>query len=97
MNYIFIIIGIILILGGAFVLLQVEKIRIRANALFLEAEKYVDDEKLEYVAKNLYHRLPSYIVFFFSYSSFKVIVQKIYDKTRLLAKDLLNDGKFNGE
>ena len=97
MNYIYLTIGIILILVATYVLLQIKSIRDRANALFLEAEKYIDEDKLNYVASNLYNRLPAYVCFFLSYESFEVIVQKIYDKTRKLAKDLLNDGKFNGK
>lgn len=97
MNYVYLIIGILLILLGCYILLQIKAIRNRANALFLEAEKHIDEDKLNYVASNLYNRLPSYICFFLSYESFEVIVQKIYDKTRELAEDLLNDGKFNGK
>ena len=97
MNYVYLAIGIILFLIAVYVLLQIKVIRDRANALFLEAEKNIDEDKLNYVASNLYNRLPGYITFIVSYGSFEVIVQKIYDKTRVIAKDLLNDGKFNGE
>lgn len=95
MNYIYLTIGIVLILVASYILLQIKSIRNRANALFLEAEKHIDEDKLNYVASNLYNRLPAYICFFLSYESFEVIIQKIYDKTRAIAKDLLNDGKFN--
>ena len=97
MEYVYLIIGIIVVLIGCYILLQIKAIRDRANALFLEAEKHIDEDKLNYVASNLYNRLPSYITFILSYGSFEVIVQKIYDKTREIAKDLLNDGKFNGK
>ena len=97
MNYVYLAIGIILFLIAVYVLLQIKVIRDRANALFLEAEKNIDEDKLNYVASNLYNRLPGYITFILSYGSFEIIVQKIYDKTREIAKDLLNDGKFNGK
>lgn len=97
MEYVYLIIGIIVVLIGCYILLQVKAIRDRANALFLEAEKHITDDKLEYVASNLYNCLPSVVRLFLNYEGFKVIVQKIYDKTRKIAKDLLNDGKFNGK
>ena len=97
MNYVYLIVGIILILGATYVLLQIKSIRDRANALFLEAEKHITDDKLEYVASNLYNCLPSIVRLFLNYEGFKVIVQKIYDKTRKIARDLLSDGKFNGK
>lgn len=97
MNYVYLAIAIVLGLIAGYILLQIEKIRNRANALFLEAEKHIDDDKLEYVASNLYDRLPSVIRLFLSFEGFVIIVQQIYDKTRNLAEDLLNDGKFNGK
>ena len=97
MNYVYLAIAMILILIAGYILLQIEKIRDRANALFLEAEKHIDDDKLEYVASNLYDKLPNIIKLFLNYEGFKVIVQKIYDKTRRIARDLLSDGKFNGK
>ena len=36
------------------VIIKVEKVRNRANALFLQAEKYVTEDKLQYVCDNLY-------------------------------------------
>lgn len=97
MEYVYLIIGIIVVLIGCYILLQVKAIRDRANALFLEAEKHITDDKLEYVASNLYNCLPSVVRLFLNYEGFKVIVQKIYDKTRKIARDLLSDGKFNGK
>ena len=77
------------------VIIKVEKIRNRANALFLEAEKYVTNDKLEYVCDNLYTYIPGAFKLFISDELFKEIVQKIYDNTRNLARDILDDGKFN--
>ena len=97
MDYVYLVIAIILVLIAGYILLQIEKIRDRANALFLEAEKHIDEDKLNYVASNLYDRLPSIVKLFLYYEGFKVIVQKIYDKTRKIARDLLSDGQFNGK
>ena len=97
MNYIYLIIGIILILLGLYALLQIKKIRNKANALFLEAEKNIDEYKLQYVSSNLYDSLPYYIRIFLNEEGFTAIVQKIYDRSRKLAKDILSDGKFNGK
>lgn len=97
MEYVYLTLGIIVILVGCYILLQIKAIRDRANALFLEAEKNITEDKLEYVASNLYECLPSVVRLFLNYDGFLVIVQKIYDKTRKIAKDLLNDGKFNGK
>lgn len=97
MEYVYLTLGIIVILIGCYILLQIKAIRNRANALFLEAEKNITEDKLEYVASNLYECLPNIVRLFLNYDGFLVIVQKIYDKTRKIAKDLLNDGKFNGK
>lgn len=97
MNYIFIIVGVALVLLGIYILLQVKSIRNKANALFLEVEKNVTDAKLEYVASNLYDFIPIIARVFISYDCFVKILQKIYDKTRAIAKDVLNDGKLNGK
>lgn len=97
MEYVYLILGIIVVLIGFYILLQVKVIRDRANALFLEAEKNITEDKLEYVAHNLYDRLPSIVKLFLNPEGFTVIVQKMYDKTRKIAEDLLNDGKFNGK
>ena len=59
MEYVYLITGIIVVLIGCYILLQVKAIRDRANALFLEAEKHITDDKLEYVASNLYNCFPS--------------------------------------
>lgn len=80
------------------VIVKVEKIRNRANALFLEAEKYWSGmDKMHEVATSLYYSrfMPSIAKFFISEEAFEVILQKIYDKTRKAAKDILDDGEFN--
>ena len=97
MEYAFTIIGSVVILIGCYILLQVKVIRDRARALFLEAEKNITADKLNYVTFNLYSKFPKYVTFFLPYASFKVIVQKIYDETRKVARDVLNDGKINGK
>ena len=77
-----------------FVIIKVEKIRNRANALFLQAEKYVTEDKLQYVSDNLYDYVASTFPFlgmFVKGELFKKILQKIYDSTRNLAKDLLDN------
>lgn len=95
-----------LIIGGIalivfiilFVIVKVEKIRNRANALFLQAEKYVTEDKLQYVSENLYEYVTSTIPLigmFIKDELFKEIVQMLYDNTRNLAKDLLDDGELN--
>lgn len=77
------------------VIIKVEKVRNRANALFLQAEKYVTEDKLQYVCDNLYSYLPSVAQIFINDELFKRIVQGLYDKSRKLAKDLLDDGTLN--
>lgn len=92
-----------LIIGGialaVFILfiaiIKVEVLRNRANALFLEAEKYVTEDKLEYVCDNLYIYIPAIAKMFIDEKLFKEIIQMIYDNTRKVAKDLLDDGKLN--
>ena len=94
----YIIIGGIAIAVFIFFLLiiKVEKLRNRANALFLEAEKYVTEDKLQYVCNNLYVcYLPNVAKKFISQDLFTEIIQKLYNSTRSLAKDLLDDGKRN--
>ena len=76
-------------------IIKVEALRNRANALFLEAEKCLDVGKLEYVCKNLYTYIPSVVKLFVNEELFRQIVQMIYDHTRQLAHDLLDDGKMN--
>ena len=97
MEYVYTSIGVVLALIAIYVLLQVKSIRDKVQALFLEAEKNIDEDKLEYVACNLYDRLPAIVRLFISLGGFMIIVQKIYNKTRKLAKDVLSDGKFNGK
>ena len=43
----------LLVLVGLLIIIKVEKIRSRANALFLEAEKYVTEDKLQYVCDTI--------------------------------------------
>ena len=81
-----------------FVIIKYDKVRNRANALFLQAEKYVTEDKLQYVSDNLYQYVTGTIPLigiFIKDEAFKQIVQKLYDETRDLAKDLLDDGKIN--
>lgn len=96
----YILMGVIALLVFAVLLLiiKVEKLRNRANALFLQAEKYVTEDKLQYVSDNLYEYLTSTVPFigmFIKDELFKEIVQMLYDNTRGLAKDLLDDGELN--
>ena len=93
----YIIIGIIALIVFVFLLLiiKVEALRNRANALFLEAEKNITDDKFNYVCANLYLYTPSFIKLFFSEEAFQELVQKLYDSSRELAHDLLDDGKRN--
>lgn len=96
----YLIIGVIalLVIVGLLLIIKVEKIRNRANALFLQAEKYVTEDKLQYVSDNLYEYVTATIPFigmFIKDEAFRTIVQKLYDETRMLARDLLDDGKRN--
>lgn len=93
----YVIIGIIALIVFLMLLLviKVEALRNRANALFLEAEKNITEDKFNYVCDNLYKYIPNIVQLFISEDSFRNIVQVIYDHTRELAKDLLNDGKRN--
>lgn len=96
----YLIIGAIalLVIVGLLIIIKVEKVRNRANALFLQAEKYVTEDKLQYVSENLYEYVTSTIPFigmFIKDELFKEIVQMLYDNTRNLAKDLLDDGEIN--
>ena len=70
------------------------KLREKKDALLLDAEKTDEDgnTKFEYVCSNAYEYVPSYFKVFISESSFRVLVQKLYDKLRDLAKD----GKIDG-
>lgn len=79
-----------------FLIIKVERLRNRANALFLEAEKHVTKDKLEYVCNNLYvYYLPNVAKKFIGQDLFTEIIQMLYDKSRKIAKDLLDDGKRN--
>lgn len=77
------------------VIIKVEVLRNRANALFLEAEKYVTEDKFRYVCDNLYGYIPAVLKLFVNNELFEEIVQMIYDNTRKIAHDLLDDGKLN--
>lgn len=93
----YLIIGIIAVIVFFIMLLivKVETLRNRANALFLEAEKNITEDKFNYVCENLYDYVPAVIKIFITDDTFVEIVQKIYDSTRQLAHDLLDDGKIN--
>lgn len=96
----YLIIGAIalLVIVGLLIIIKVEKVRNRANALFLQAEKHVTEDKLQYVSDNLYEYVTSTVPFigmFIKDDLFKEIVQMLYDNTRNLAKDLLDDGELN--
>lgn len=93
----YVVIGIIslIVFIVLLVIIKVEKLRNRANALFLQAEKYVTEDKLQYVCENLYKYIPSIVQVFINEELFEKIVQKIYDNTRKIVHDLLDDGKAN--
>ena len=93
----YIIIGVVALIVFIVLLaiIKVEKLRNRANALFLEAEKNITDSKFNYVCANLYVYLPSFAKLFISDEAFRELVQKLYDSSRELAHDLLDDGKRN--
>jgi hypothetical protein len=87
------------------VMIKVKQVRDRVLALFLQAEKYVTEDKMEYVCENAYNfistlsiagiQIGSIVTFFLKQETFNEIVQRMYDKTRSLAKDILDDGKIN--
>ena len=84
----------LLVLVGLLIIIKLEKVRNRANALFLQAEKYVTEDKLQYVSENLYEYVTSTVPFigmFIKDELFKEIIQKLYDSARNLAKDLLDN------
>lgn len=96
MEYIIVVSVALAIAIFLFLIIKVETLRNRANALFLEAEKYVTEDKLQYVCSNLYtYYLPNVAKRFVGAELFNEIIQKLYDSTRKLAKDLLDDGKRN--
>ena len=78
----------------AFYLVCQTKLREKIYALLLDAEKTDDDgnTKFEYVCSNAYEYVPSCFKVFISESTFRALVQKLYDKLRDLAKD----GKIDG-
>lgn len=89
------IIAIVVLMGVlAFYLVCQTKLREKIYALLLDAEKTDEDgtTKFEYVCSNAYEYVPSCFKVFISESSFRVLVQKLYDKLRDLAKD----GKIDG-
>ena len=73
------------------IIIKVEVFRNKANALFLEAEKYVTQDKLEYVCSNLYGCLPNVLKMLMDERFLKEVIQTIYDHTRKIAKDILDD------
>lgn len=91
---IFIILGVVALCVAAFYLMCQTKLREKIYALLLDAEKTDDDgmTKFDYVCTNAYDYVPSCFKVFISYSSFRLMVQKLYDKLRDLAKD----GKVDG-
>ena len=91
---ILIIVVVVLISILAFYLVCQTKLREKIYALLLDAEKTDEDgtTKFEYVCSNAYEYVPSCLKVFISESSFRVLVQKLYDKLRDLAKD----GKIDG-
>lgn len=91
---IFIILGVVALCVAAFYLVCQTKLREKIYALLLDAEKTDDDgmTKFDYVCSNAYDYVPSCFKVFISYSSFRIIVQKLYDKLR----DLARDGKVDG-
>lgn len=93
----YLIMGIVALIVFLLLLLviKVETLRNRANALFLEAEKNITEDKFNYVCENLYNYIPNIIKLFIGEDSFKQIVQMIYDNTRKVAHDLLDDGCLN--
>jgi hypothetical protein len=78
-----------------FTIIKVEKLRNRANALFLEAEKYITQDKFKYVCDNLYKYIPNILKLFLNEDFFKEIIQMIYNNTREVARDLLDNGKLD--
>ena len=93
----YILIGVVALIVFIVLLLfiKVEKLRNRANALFLEAEKNITEDKFDYVCENLYMYIPNILKIFIDVELFGKIVQMIYDNTREIAHDLLDDGKLN--
>lgn len=78
-----------------FTIIKVEKLRNRANALFLEAEKKIEVGHMEYVCTNLYAYIPNIVKLFVNEELFTNIIQMIYNNTREVARDLLDNGKLD--
>lgn len=95
MEYIIMISIAIVVFIFLYLIIKVEKIRNIANAMFLEAEKSIEKNKFDYVCNNLYYHMPSIFKTIVNINFFRNIVQMIYDKSRRIAKDLLDDGKYN--
>lgn len=91
-----IIVGAVVLCVAAFYLICQTKLREKIYALLLDAEKTDEDgtTKFDYVCSNAYDYVPSYFKVFINYSSFRIIVQKLYDKLRDLAKDGKVDGNL---
>ena len=95
MEYILIGVVALIVFIVLFLFIKVDVLRNKANALFLQAEKYVTEDKLQYVSENLYENAPSIFRWVFNEDEFRDLVQMIYDSTRKTAKDLLDDGELN--
>lgn len=103
----YLIIGAIalLVIVGLLITIKVKQVRDKVHALFLQAEKYVTEDKMEYVCENAYNfistisiariEIGAIITFFLKQETFNEIVQGMYDKSRSLVKDLLDDGELN--
>lgn len=95
MEYVIIGIAALVVFLLLLLVIKVEALRNKANALFLEAEKNITKDKFNYVCENLYVYIPNVVKLFIGEDSFKNIVQMIYDNTRKIAHDLLDDGQRN--
>lgn len=95
MEYILIGIVALIVFIVLLLIIKVETLRNRANALFLEAEKNITEDKFNYVCENLYDYVPAIIKVFITDDTFREIVQMLYNNTRNIAHDLLDDGKLN--
>ena len=103
----YIVIGTIalIVIVALLIIIKVKQVRDKVHALFLQAEKYVTEDKMEYVCENAYNFLSTIsiagieigtiITFFLKQETFNEIVQGMYDKSRSLVKDLLDDGQLN--
>lgn len=93
----YLIIGSIAIAVFIFLLIivKVEVLRNKANALFLQAEKYINEDKFNYVCEKLYIYVPVYLKWLIDEEMFRDVIQIIYNNSREVAKDILDDGKIN--